>query len=219
MLPLFPLGTVLYPGMVLPLHIFEDRYRRLIADLLAQPEPRRFGVIAIKEGREIGADGVTTLHEIGCVAELQEAERLDDGKYEIVAVGTDRFRLGQLDRTLPYLRAEVELLPDPGDETAAAEAAAAIANAAFRVYLDALAEHGGATITVDGLPEEPGLLSYLIAAAMIMDLPAKQALLAQPDAVSRLTAERALLAREAGVLRATTSRPAPDLRFADYSPN
>ena len=61
-LPLFPLGTVLFPGLVLPLHIFEDRYRRLIQDLLAGPEPRRFGVIAIREGRETGITGVTALH-------------------------------------------------------------------------------------------------------------------------------------------------------------
>ena len=60
MLPLFPLSTVLFPGMRLPLHIFEDRYRALVSDLLASPEPRRFGVIAIRSGREIGADGSLT---------------------------------------------------------------------------------------------------------------------------------------------------------------
>jgi len=57
-MPLFPLGTVLYPGLVLPLHIFEERYRQLVRDLLAGPEPRRFGVVAIKRGRETGIDGV-----------------------------------------------------------------------------------------------------------------------------------------------------------------
>ena len=68
MLPLFPLSAVLFPGMRLPLHIFEERYRVLVTDLLAKPEPRRFGVIAIRNGREVGADGVTALHEVGCVA-------------------------------------------------------------------------------------------------------------------------------------------------------
>ena len=58
LLPLFPLSTVLFPGMRLPLHIFEERYRLLAAHLQAQPEPRRFGVIAIRTGREAGADGV-----------------------------------------------------------------------------------------------------------------------------------------------------------------
>ena len=61
LLPLFPLSTVLFPGMRLPLHIFEERYRLLVADLQAQPEPRRFGVIAIRKGREVGAEGVTAL--------------------------------------------------------------------------------------------------------------------------------------------------------------
>ena len=64
LLPLFPLGTVLYPGLLMPLHIFEDRYRQLVGDLLAGPEPRQFGVIAIRQGRETGVDGVGALYEI-----------------------------------------------------------------------------------------------------------------------------------------------------------
>jgi Lon protease-like protein len=67
-LPLFPLGTVLYPGLVLPLHIFEERYRQLVRDLLEGPEPQEFGVIAIRKGRETGVDGVSALYEIGCAA-------------------------------------------------------------------------------------------------------------------------------------------------------
>src|SRR5258708_19585586 len=73
MLPLFPLGAVLYPGMLLPLHIFEERYRQLVQDLLEGPEPRRFGVIAIRKGRETGIDGVNglkSLYEIGCTPPL-----------------------------------------------------------------------------------------------------------------------------------------------------
>ena len=68
MLPLFPLGAVLYPGMLLPLHIFEERYRQLVSDLLDGAGPRRFGVIAIRKGRETGIDGVRSLYEIGCTA-------------------------------------------------------------------------------------------------------------------------------------------------------
>ncbi len=70
-LPLFPLGTVLFPGLLLPLHIFEDRYRKLVRDLLAGPEPRRFGVIAIRKGRETGIGGISALHEVGCTATLR----------------------------------------------------------------------------------------------------------------------------------------------------
>ena len=84
MLPLFPLGAVLYPGMLLPLHIFEERYRQLVQDLLDGPEPRRFGVIAIRKGRETGIDGVHSLYEIGCAATLRRVDRHDDGRFDIV---------------------------------------------------------------------------------------------------------------------------------------
>ena len=112
MLPLFPLGAVLYPGMLLPLHIFEERYRELVRDLLDGPEPRRFGVIAIRKGRETGIDGVQSLYEIGCTAVLRRVDQHEDGRYDIVAVGTERFRLLGLDETRPYLRGEVEILAE-----------------------------------------------------------------------------------------------------------
>jgi uncharacterized protein len=214
LLPLFPLGTVLYPGMVLPLHIFEERYRQLMRDLLARPEPRELGVIAIREGRETGVDGVTALYEIGCVAELRAAEEHEDGTFEIVTVGTQRFRVGRLDQAAAYLRAEVELIPDAPDATPAEQA-----RLSFRTYLDALVEQGGATVRIQELPSESVLLSYVIAAAMIIDLSEHQALLAEPDAASRLAAERVLMSRETAMLRATTSRPVPDLRYTPYSPN
>ena len=219
MLPLFPLGAVLYPGMLLPLHIFEERYRQLVRDLLDGPEPRRFGVIAIRKGRETGIDGVQSLYEIGCTAVLRRAGQHEDGRYNIVAVGTDRFRLLGLDGTRPYLQGEVEILAGEPADPAAAGPAARITQVAFRDYLDALTEWGGATVRLEDLPDEPVLLSFVVAAAMVIDLPERQALLAEPDAVRRLGLERALLSREAAMLRTTTSRPAPDLRNAPYSPN
>src|SRR5215475_9103965 len=121
MLPLFPLGAVLYPGMLLPLHIFEERYRQLVSDLLDEAGPRRFGVIAIRKGRETGIDGVHSLYEIGCTATMRRVERHEDGRFDIVTVGTQRFRLRALDQALPYLRGEIELLAaDAVDEAAAA---------------------------------------------------------------------------------------------------
>src|SRR5579859_252727 len=108
-LPLFPLGTVLFPGLLLPLHIFEDRYRQLMRDLLDGPEPHRFGVIAIRRGRETGVDGIRALYEIGCIATLRQVNALDDGQYDIVTVGTHRFRLASLDDSGPYLRGQVDL--------------------------------------------------------------------------------------------------------------
>lgn len=220
MLPLFPLSLVLFPGMRLPLHIFEERYRKLVGDLQAGPEPRQFGVVAIRKGRETGADnidGIESLHEIGCVAAVRHVSERGDGGFELQTVGTQRFRLLSLDRSLPYFRGEVERLPDevgpPGEPVVER------VQAGFREYLNALADQGGGVVSVADLPDEPLLLSYVVAAAMIIDLPDRQGLLAAPDAVTRLEAERGLLARETAMLRATTSRPAPDFKYERYSPN
>jgi Lon protease-like protein len=218
-LPLFPLGAVLFPGLVLPLHIFEDRYKELIRDLLEGQEPRQFGVIAIRVGRETGIGGVSALHDVGCTATLRDVTETDDGQYDIVTVGADRFRLRDLDDSRPYLTGEIDLLEEPlGDESAAARAAAAVQRG-FRAYLNLLADRGSATISVPDLPDEPVLLSYLVAASMVIELNDRQTLLAQPDAVSRLSAERALLAKEAAMLRELGSTPAPDLRSSPYNPN
>jgi Lon protease-like protein len=218
-LPLFPLGTVLFPGMLLPLHIFEDRYKELVRDLLDGPEPRRFGVIAIKKGRETGVEGVSSLYEVGCTATLRETEGNDDGGYEVVAVGTQRFRLDALDESRAYLQGEVEFLAEDEGDSAAAGRAAHLVAGAFQAYLDVLTAQGLAQVNVPEVPEEPVLLSYLVAASMIIDLPDRQALLAQPDSLSRLTAERAMLVRETTMLQTLTARPAPDLRYAPYNPN
>ena len=218
-LPLFPLGTVLYPGLLLPLHIFEERYRQLVRDLMAGPEPRSFGVIAIREGRETGVDGVSALYEIGCTATVRRVVEHPDGRFHLVTVGTQRFRLTELDHTEPYLRGRVNLLAEEtGDRVAARQAAQDVQNG-FRAYLDALAERGAADVRAPDLPDDPVQLSYLVAASVIADLGDKQTLLAQPDALSRLTTERTLLSRENAMLRSLTSMPAPELRNAPYSPN
>jgi Lon protease-like protein len=218
MLPLFPLGTVLFPGMVLPLQVFEERYRQLVSDLLDRPEPREFGVIAIRKGREVGTENLRELYDVGCVARVRELEPQADGRYHLVVVGARRFRLLRTDDTRPYLQGGVEELPDePGDGQVDAEAPAV--QAAFRDYLNALADRAGAVIRIADLPDEPVLLSYVVAAAMIIDIPERQGLLATPDGLSRLRAERQLLTRERAMLRLTTSRPAPDLSQGPFNPN
>jgi len=237
-LPLFPLGSVLYPGLVLPLQIFEERYRQLVADLLAGPEPRQFGVIAIRHGRETGINGVSELYATGCTAIVQRVERHDDGRYDLITVGAERFRLlgirdtgdeagsageagngspaGKQDR---YLSGDIQLLPDEvGDEAEAAVVLPTVERA-FRSYLGLLADRGGAQITIPELPDEPMLMSYLVAAAIVADLPEKQRLLEEPDALRRLVSERRLLTREMQMLRSLTATPAPDLRYAPYSNN
>ena len=218
-LPLFPLGTVRYPGLLLPLNIFEERYRQLVHDLLEGPEPRRFGVITIRRGRETGVDGISALHEIGCTATLREAAEQDDGRFHLVTVGSQRFRLASLDGSRPYLQGEVELLEEAVGDEAAARLAAQAVRQSFRGYVEALASQQSVEVSLPELPDDPLLLSYLVAVSMILDLPVRQQLLAEPDAERRLGAERALLAREITMLRSLTATPAPDLRNTPYNPN
>ena len=231
LLPLFPLGTVLFPGMVLPLNVFEERYRQMVRDLLERPEPREFGVVAIRKGREVGTANLRELYDVGCVATLREVTPHADGRFSLVAVGSRRFRLLRTDDTRPYLRGEAQDLPDEagdpvpgvgaGADAAGEDVAAVTAavQAAFREYLNALADRAGAVIRIADIPDEPVLLSYVVAAAMIIDVPERQGLLAAPDGLSRLSAERQLLTRERAMLRLTTSRPAPDLSRGPFSPN
>jgi Lon protease-like protein len=218
-LPLFPLGTVLYPGLLLPLHIFEERYRQLVRDLLAGSEPGQFGVIAIRQGRETGVDGVSALHEIGCIAALRQVREHSDGRFDLVTAGTQRFRLVSLEHGRAYLRGVVDLLAEDSGDEAAAGAAVRAVQRAFRDYLVTLAARGSGEVTIPELPDEPITLSYLVAASIVVDLPDRQALLAEPDALRRLQAERELLAREVAMLRTFTSAPAPGLRYSRWNPN
>ena len=220
-LPLFPLGLVLLPGLLLPLHVFEDRYRDLVRDLLELPEgSRRFGVVAIREGREVGADGVTALHEVGCAAQLRRVTPYEDGRFDIVATGAQRFRLTGLDGGAAYATGLVELLPDdlgPADEAALLDRAV---RTAFRTYVAALAEaRGDDELEVGELPADGLVLSYVVAASVVVDLEDRQRLLAEADAVARLRAELALLRREATLLRTLTALPAPELARTPISPN
>jgi Lon protease-like protein len=219
-IPLFPLGTVLYPGLLLPLHIFEERYRALVRRLVDQPDedgPRTFGVVAIRVGREVGADGFTALHEIGCAAELRGVEAYEDGRFDIVSTGTRRFRVLGLDTTLPYLQAEVEWLDEPAGEGPDVLAASVLRQ--FHLYRDALLATQSMTDDDDEMPLEPAVLSYLVAATMVLDLGDHQSLLAAPDTATRLLLELGLLRRESAILRALPSLPGVDYPRQPYSPN
>ncbi len=219
-LPLFPLGMVLFPGLVLPLNVFEERYRALVRDLLAMPEQdRRFGVVAIREGREVGADGVTALYEVGCAARLRQAEAQSDGRWEITAVGDELFHLDALHTDKPYATADVTWLPDaPGDLGEGAVLARAV-QGAFADYLTAVARAGAGQVRAPELPDEPLLLSHLVAATMLLDLWQRQELLEQPDAIARLRAETRLLRRETVFLKILRAIPSPELTRAPVSPH
>jgi len=109
-IPLFPLHVVLTPGAPLPLHVFEPRYRALVADCLAAGEP--FGVVCLSVGREVGA-GRVAFATVGTLAEIREVTRFPDGRSDIMTIGTARFRLTGVDGTRkPYLVGTGELLPE-----------------------------------------------------------------------------------------------------------
>jgi len=219
-LPLFPLGTVLYPGLLMPLHIFEERYRTLVADLSGLPAdaPRRFGVIAIREGREADEDGVRALYQVGCTADVRQVEPLPDGRFDLVTTGSRRFRLSRVDRTRPYLTGEVEYLDEPPGE-AAAVLAESVARW-YRAYRDLLlAARGQPPRESAQLPTDPVVLSYLVAAAMVLDLSDKQLLLEASDGAARLRAELALLRRETTMLARLPSLPGADLARQAVSRN
>ena len=116
-LPMFPLGTVLLPHMLLPLHIFEPRYRALIHDVLGGD--REFGVTLIERGHEVG--GGDQRADVGTVARVEEAEELDDGRWVVLAAGTRRIRVERWLPEEPYPRAEVVELPEPPAEPGTAE--------------------------------------------------------------------------------------------------
>jgi Lon protease-like protein len=207
-LPLFPLNSVLVPGLVLPLHVFEPRYRVLVQALLELPEEaeRRFGVVAIRSGREVGADGVRALHAVGCTAELREVTPYADGRFDLVTVGEERFRLVGLDEGAgtPYHTGFVEFVPERDGEGDVPALARRVIER-FAEYRERLG------VEVTELPEQPQVVSYLVAAAVVLDLPERQALLEQPTTAERLLAELELLRREVALVGAFRALPAVDL--------
>ena len=220
MLPLFPLGTVLFPGLVLPLHVFEERYRQLVRDLLELPEEQQqFGVLCIREGREVGADGVRALYDVGCTARLSQVRGYEDGRYDLVTVGSELFRLDVLHDELPYFTGEVTWLPDPPGDPAEAAIFDPLVRTAFTTYVEALAEASGAQVEVPELPDDAHVLGHLVGATMALDLADRQDLLQQSDGVARLRRGLSLLRRETGVLAALHAVPAPELARSHAFPN
>lgn len=212
-LPLFPLGTVLVPGLVLPLNVFEPRYTRLVADLMEGPQERRvFGVIAIKEGHEVGVTGARALYPVGCTAVVREVSQTPSG-YELVTSGAVRFRLHGLDDDAgtPYLTGLVSSLDEPDGE------GADVAGLARRVGLRFAAYREQLGVAQTGLPTSPRVLSYLVTAGIVLDLADRQSLLEQPDTASRLRAALHLLGRERVLLGALRAVPSP--RLLRFNPN
>jgi hypothetical protein len=217
-LPLFPLNTPLVPGLVLPLHIFEPRYRGLVEELLAveDEDEREFGIVAVRDGHDPSRDGQSALYPVGTATVLRQAERLDDGRYEIVTTGSRRFRLLEVDAREPLLRAQVEFLEDVSDP--ADDLLADQVSRRFRLYRGALsgqvpgaADWDGDDVEDADLPDDPTVLSYLVTAAMVLPTDERQSLLAAATTGDRLALARSLLGRETALISMLSAVPSLDL--------
>ncbi|MGH8933223.1 MAG: LON peptidase substrate-binding domain-containing protein [Egibacteraceae bacterium] len=192
-LPLFPLHLVLFPGRPLPLHIFEPRYRQMLRDCL--DGDRRFGVLAIRAGRETGHD--TEVFDIGTVAEIEAVEQLPDGRSDVFARGVQRFRLHRLVPGTPYLKGQVELLDEPTHR----EVDNVQAKQLRELLLCYLRGLGAPTELLERVPNDPNELAYLAGAAVQVEIPEQQKLLELGSTTARLEATLRLLRREAGLMR------------------
>jgi Lon protease-like protein len=236
-LPLFPLHTVVFPHLPLPLHVFEERYRVMTADLLAEGSPYagRFVVAMITSGQEAG-DPAPSTRSVGTVCEVRRAERFADGRWALVAVGVARARVLALDRSGPYGVAHIEELAEPpGDvppgllrraQLALDEYLASVKRFVVRTASsgDQPTEPGTMAATLDTLlkpihlPDDPVAASYAVAGVLQVELARKQQLLEAPDAVRRLRDALHMLGRETALLDDSALPPVITARLP-VSPN
>jgi uncharacterized protein len=179
-LPLFPLNTVLFPGMPLALQIFEERYRLMIERCLEQSGP--FGVILIRHGPEVG--GEATPHTVGTTATISDNVRLDDGRYYLTTVGQRRFRIQYIAQRQPYMLASVVYLPEDVGGSAIFEQAGQL-RALYARYWAAIALATGHRRDPEALPESTIDLTYWMAQRLQVDNVHKQRWL-EADVATRL---------------------------------
>lgn len=170
MLPIFPLELVLLPGVPLPLHIFEPRYKEMIAECLDLKMP--FGIV------RASSEGVA---DIGCTAEIvQVMKKYDDGRIDILTRGVDRFEVLEVNEDRSFLRAEITLIQDePG------RPAQQVVEQAVRLHAE-IAKLAGTEVS--GPEEGASNLSFLLAGSLPLDLDFKQKLLVTSSEAERLEA-------------------------------
>jgi hypothetical protein len=202
-LRLFPLNTVLFPGAVLNIHVFEERYRRMIAECLDANEA--FGVVLIREGQEAGDPDVMP-HEVGTTAEISEVTPLPAGRYSVSTTGGRRFRIVRIVSRDPYLTADVQFIDDGADD---AEARASDLThrvlREFREYVKLLVAFSGNATEVE-IPHDPVDASYVVGDALQVADALKQRLLELRTAEARLAAELGFLRRLLPQLRTLLER-------------
>jgi Lon protease-like protein len=200
-IPVFPLDHVLLPGLPLPLHVFEPRYRQMLADIEASRGG--FGIVALSRGSETSAD--VDFAKIGTLAEILEKEPYPDGSCDLLTVGSRRFRIVDVDSSAkPYLQAQVEWLSeDDGDLPADL---ALMVTALFGRYSQVLSDVSDRDRDVE-LVGDPVRLSYEVAARVQLPVSQRQKLLAMPTAADRLLACLIVMRREITLIEQTRSIP------------
>lgn len=193
-LPLFPLNVVLFPGMVQALHIFEPRYREMIGRCVEERNP--FGIVLSKGN---GEAGIT--HSVGTAARIVRVEHLGDGRMNITAVGTQRFRILDYKYNNSYLSAEVAHFPVVNGSTKRAVDLAQVIRPRIMNYIELLSQASNAELEMDRLPQEPTSLAFLTAMALQIGNEDKQKLLTQPGVPDILQLEKYLLSRETMLLQ------------------
>lgn len=192
-MPLFPLqNVVLFPGMVLPLHIFEPRYREMINRCIA--DESQFGVVLIEEGAEVGDSAVP--HRVGTAAKITKVTKKEDGRMDIVALGTQRFEILELDGSRSYLQAKVKPLPIVNGATRVAMEQMQALRPRIIEYVELLSKAMRQNLPLDRLPEDPTTLALLVAIGMQTPAKDKQALLERAGVPEMLAFEAHLLSRE-----------------------
>jgi Lon protease-like protein len=223
-LPLFPLGqVVLFPGMVLPLHVFEERYRAMIGT--CQVTDGLFGVLLIRSGREVGGPAET--EKVGCTARISRLDRLPDGRMYLLATGESRFRL--LDPTI--LRPEGYLVGRSGivDEEDVADVPATLVEQValrlrrYREALTRLRSDQGRAEPEEPAPNvaemDPAALSFHAAGVLYVHTRERQALLELDDTARRLRRISRILKRELETLEVLTKVPPHNPMIGPFSRN
>lgn len=217
-LPMFPLNAVLFPGVSVPLRVFEDRYRAMVHHLMRVPDPtdRLFGSVGIREGYEVGEHGAQSLYRVGVRMQLTEVESNEDGTFEIVATARDRIILDGLETSGEFANGTVTDSPDEPIE--GSEALHNRARATFTAYRAAISAMQGSTFS-GSLPRDPGYLSWTLAALAPLPMAERQSLLEAESPEARLELVTTLLREELRAINVIPSLPATDVARTAWSPN
>lgn len=215
-LPLFPLNTVLFPGMQLKLHIFEARYKTLINQCIDRNEP--FGVVLIRQGAEVGNHDIAPF-DVGCTAQVGEAQRLPQGRLNIVATGHRRFRIKAIDRSRPFLVGDIDYFSPAEDRPDLIKATSKVLRPMLLSYLDMLAAASDSHFDPEQLPRQPRALAQIGSILLQADNLQKQALLSIDSLSYLLTTLVDIYRLETLLLKVRMSPPGPDFNIGNFSVN